>query len=56
MTPTMDVVEIEEVTLLAGSGVVSDEIGFGGIDEGGTLDPATPPGLSDLGLPNFVFQ
>jgi len=56
MTPTMDVVEIEKVTLLAGSGVVSDEIGFGGIDEGGTLDPATPPGLPDLGLPNFVFQ
>jgi hypothetical protein len=47
MTPTMDVVEIEMMTLLAGSGVASegtgDEgIGFGGIDEGGTKDPASP--------------
>jgi hypothetical protein len=57
MTPTMDVVEIKNMTLLAGSGVTSDEIDFGGIDEGGTLDPAAPPGLlPNMGLPSFVFE
>jgi hypothetical protein len=56
MTPTMDVVEIEKVTLLAGSGVTSDEIGFGGIDEEGTLDPAAPELIPGLGLPGFFFE
>lgn len=60
MIPTMDVVEIEKVTLLAGSGVTSDGIDFGGIDEGGTLDPAAPPGLSYMDdlveLPNLTFE
>ena len=57
MTPTMDVVEIKNMTLLAGSGVTSDEIDFGGIDEGGTLDPAAPPGLlPNMGLPSFVVE
>lgn len=55
MTPTMDVVEIEKVTLLAGSGVTSTDIDFGGIDEGGTLDPDAP-GLNDFGLPGFFFE
>lgn len=48
MTPTMDVVEIENVRLLTGSGVTSDVIDFGGIDEGGILDPAAPLGLDDM--------
>lgn len=59
MTPTMDVVEIKNMTLLAGSGVTSvdPDIDFGGIDEGGTLDPAAPPGLlPNMGLPSFVFE
>lgn len=50
MTPTMDVVETEELMLLAGSGVSSDDIGYGGVDEGGTLDPAAPalPDMTDI--------
>ena len=40
MTPTMDVVEINGVTLLTGSdGVTSDGIDFGGTDDFGSLDP-----------------
>ena len=36
--------------LLAGSGVSSDDIGYGGVDEGGTLDPAAPalPDMTDI--------
>ena len=40
--PDMEVFEIQTMTLLAGSGVSSDEfdLDFGGVDEGGALDPA----------------
>ena len=55
MTPTMDVVETEELMLLAGSGVSSDDIGYGGVDEGGTLDPASPDLEDILGLPDFLM-
>lgn len=55
MTPSMDVVEIEKVTLLAGSGVTSDGIDYGGIDDNGLLDPDAP-GLTDFGLPGFFFE
>ena len=50
MTPTMDVVETEGLTLLAGSGVSSDGIGYGGVDENGDLDPAAPalPDMTDI--------
>ena len=56
MTPTMDVVEIEKVTLLAGS-VTSNGVdidGFGGIDDG-THDPAAPDLEDILGLPDFLM-
>ena len=55
MTPDMEVMEIKTMTLLAGSGVTSTDIDFGGIDEGGTLDPDAP-GLNDFGLPGFFFE
>ena len=42
MTPSLEVVEIEEVTLLAGSGVTSDGIYFGGTDNDGTHDSDAP--------------
>ena len=44
IVPSMEVVEIKNMQLLAGSGVTSDGIDFGGIDDEGTLDP-TAPGL-----------
>lgn len=60
MTPDMEVIEIKTMTLLTGSGVTSTDIDFGGIDEGGTLDPAAPPGLPSMGdlvgLPDFMFD
>lgn len=61
MTPNMEVMEIKTMTLLAGSGVNSDlGIDYGGIDEGGSLDPAAPPGLPSMGdlvgLPDFMFD
>ena len=58
MTPTMDVVEIEKVTLLAGSGVTSadPEIGFGGTDDGGSLDPDAPTLEGLIGLPDMFFM
>lgn len=61
MTPNMEVMEIKTMTLLAGSGVNSDlGIDYGGIDEGGSLDPAAPPGLPSMGdlvgLPDFIFN
>jgi hypothetical protein len=60
MTPDMEVIEIKTMTLLVGSGVTSDEIPFGGVDEGGTLDPSAPPGLPStgdlVGLPDFMFE
>lgn len=55
MTPTMDVVEIEKVTLLAGSGVTGDGIGYGGIDDTGGLDPDAPT-LDGSGLTDFFFM
>lgn len=42
MTPSIEVVEIKNMQLLAGSGVTSDGIDYGGIDEEGILDPMTP--------------
>lgn len=48
VTPNMEVVEIKTMALLAGSGVTSDNIDFGGDDPGGNLDPASPE-LQDLG-------
>lgn len=50
MAPSMEVVEIKNMQLLAGSGVTSNEIDFGGVDTEGILDPAAPPGLSDIGF------
>lgn len=49
ITPEVQVVEAENVQLLTGSGVNSDlGIGYGGVDEGGTLDPSAPE-FSDEG-------
>lgn len=43
MTPDVQVIEIEKMTLLAGSGVSSDNgIGYGGLDEGSLLEPESP--------------
>ena len=48
MTPDVQVIEIEKMTLLAGSGVSSDNgIGYGGLDEGSLLEPESP-GLLDV--------
>lgn len=45
IAPSIEVVEVKNMQLLAGSGVTSDSgIDYGGVDEGGTLDP-TAPGL-----------
>jgi hypothetical protein len=44
IAPSMDVVEIKNMQLLAGSGVTADGIDYGGVDDEGTLDP-TAPGL-----------
>ena len=43
ITPNMKIEE-ETITtaLLAGSGVTSEEIGYGGVDEEGTIDPQAP--------------
>jgi len=61
MTPDMEVMEMKANQLLMASGVTSDNgIPFGGVDEGGTLDPAAPPGLPSMGelvgLPDFIFK
>ena len=54
MTPTMDVVEINGVTLLTGSdGVTSDGIDFGGTDDFGSLDPDAPTLENLLELQDF---
>ena len=42
IVPSMEVVEIKNMQLLAGSGVTSDGIDFGGIDDEGVLDPMSP--------------
>jgi len=45
IAPSMEVMEIKNMQLLAGSGVTSDNgIDYGGVDDEGTLDP-TAPGL-----------
>lgn len=55
VTPTMETIEVKANQLLMASGVSSDlGIGFGGVDEEGTLDPSAPAGM--LGLQSFVFQ
>ncbi len=47
IAPSMDVVEIKNMQLLAGSGVTSDNgIDYGGVDDEGIIDPMAP----DLGL------
>ncbi len=47
IAPSMDVVEIKNMQLLAGSGVTSDNgIDYGGVDDEGIIDPSSP----DLGL------
>ncbi len=50
MTPAIEELECEMAELLAGSGVSSDDIGWGGVDEEGTLDPNAPmlPDMSDI--------
>ena len=61
IAPTVEVMEVKANQLLMASGVTSDNgIPFGGVDEGGTLDPAAPPGLPSMGelvgLPDFIFK
>ena len=61
MPPMMETMELMADQLLMTSGVSSDlGIEFGGVDTGGTLDPAAPPGLPDMGdlvgLPDFIFK
>ena len=42
-TPVVEVMEMKANQLLMASGVSSDlGIGFGGVDDGGILDPAAP--------------
>ena len=40
--PLMKVVELNKMRLLTGSGVTSDGIDYGGVDEDGILDPSAP--------------
>lgn len=57
MTPVVEVIEVMADQLLMTSGVSSElGIGYGGVDEGGTLDPAAPPGLPDMGELDFIFK
>ncbi len=44
IAPLTEMVEIENMQLLTGSGVTADGIDYGGVDDEGTLDP-TAPGL-----------
>lgn len=39
ITPSMEIQEISIEKMIATSGVYSDEIGYGGIDEDGTITP-----------------
>ena len=51
MTPELEEIEIKSnQPLLLGSGVTSDDIGWGGTDDG-THEPAAPelPGMPDFG-------
>lgn len=55
MTPEMEEIEIKNnMSLLAGSvggGGIADDLGGGGVDTGGTIDPDAPvlPGMPDFG-------
>ena len=41
ITPTVMTVQAQAMQMLAASGVSSDKgIGYGGVDEGGTMDPS----------------
>jgi hypothetical protein len=43
LTPGVQVIETGKMALLAGSGIISNlDTGFGGLDEGGSLDPDAP--------------
>lgn len=45
MTPSIELIDMDAQTLLAGSVTsVDPEIGFGGVDENGDLDPSAPLG------------
>lgn len=60
ITPDIQEVKIDNVQLLSGSGVTSDNgIDFGGIDQEGTIDPSAPelPELPEMpGMSDFVFK
>ncbi len=45
--PEMQVLKIEFMQLLSGSGVISNGIDYGGVDESGNLDPAAPQFIFD---------
>lgn len=49
IAPTMEQIELRPMQLLSGSGVNSSDYGieYGGVDVGGTIDPAAPE-LSNL--------
>lgn len=49
IAPTMEQIELRPMQLLSGSGVNSSDYGieYGGVDVGGTIDPAAPE-LPDL--------
>ena len=47
ITPTLNMEKLEAAKLLAGSGVKAEGIGYGGIDSGGSLDPAAPQFIFD---------
>ena len=55
LNATVPIVEIEKVTLLAGSGVTGDGIDFGGVDINGDLEPSAPE-LLDLEEPDKLFE
>ena len=42
IAPLTEMVEIENMQLLTGSGVTADGIDYGGVDEDGILDPSAP--------------
>ena len=44
ITPDIQMLEVEDVMLLSGSGVTSDDmdLDYGGVDDDGDHDPASP--------------
>ena len=42
IAPSLEVMEIKNMQLLAGSGVSSDDIGYGGVDDDGSIEPQAP--------------